>query len=64
MSSLPVNALEVNEPPQDDRDLRRLIATIESLALSDERKAAIGRELLAKLRPHLPPPPHQHRHAA
>jgi hypothetical protein len=43
------------ESPQDDHDLRRLIARLEAMAEQDVRKAHTCQELLAKLKPHLRP---------
>ncbi|MGH2355032.1 MAG: hypothetical protein ACRDI2_09870 [Chloroflexota bacterium] len=47
------------ERPQDQGDLRHLIATIEALAGQDAKKSAACRGLLAKLKAQLtsPPPP-------
>ena len=43
--------------PDDHVDLVRLIARLEALAIEDAGRAAVRRELLAKLWAHLPPPP-------
>jgi hypothetical protein len=39
------------EPPQDERDLLRLIATLRTLAAGDAAKAPVCRVLLDKLVP-------------
>ena len=39
------------EPPQDERDLARLVATIQAIAATDPAKAPPCLELLAKLAP-------------
>jgi len=40
------------EPPQDERDLQRLIATLRVIADVDAAKAPVCRDLLDKLTPY------------